>query len=111
MTRRELQRVDDILEAILAIREHVGRGELSDGLIFDAVCMRLVQIGEATKSLPASLLDEEPGVPWGEIAKMRDRLAHRYFDTLFSIVAATVTEDLAVLEVAARRLREVVEGS
>ncbi len=31
---------------------------------------------------------------------MRDRLAHRYFDTSHAIVAATVTNDLPLLEAA-----------
>jgi uncharacterized protein with HEPN domain len=35
---------------------------------------------------------------------MRDRLAHHYFDTEHSIVAATVTSDLDRLEGAVARL-------
>jgi len=35
---------------------------------------------------------------------MRDRLAHRYFDTSHVILAATVSEDLPELDTAARRL-------
>jgi uncharacterized protein with HEPN domain len=42
---------------------------------------------------------------------MRDRLAHRYFDTSHSIVAATVEGELPELESAVRRLSErIVEG-
>jgi uncharacterized protein with HEPN domain len=37
---------------------------------------------------------------------MRDRLAHRYFDTSHAIVAATVTNDLPLLEAAVGRLAE-----
>lgn len=37
---------------------------------------------------------------------MRDRLAHRYFDTSHSIVAATVANDLPLLEAAVSRLVE-----
>ncbi len=40
---------------------------------------------------------------------MRDRLAHRYFDTSHAIVAATVREDLPELDAAARRLRQTVD--
>jgi uncharacterized protein with HEPN domain len=35
---------------------------------------------------------------------MRDRLAHRYFDTSHAILAATVSDDLPELETAVRRL-------
>jgi uncharacterized protein with HEPN domain len=41
---------------------------------------------------------------WTDVAKMRDRLAHRYFDTSHAIVRATVDHDLPLLEAAVRRL-------
>jgi hypothetical protein len=43
---RERQRLADIEAAIDAIRSHLRRGDLSDGLVFDAVRIRLVEIGE-----------------------------------------------------------------
>ncbi len=85
MTYRDEQRLHDILHDILAaidaIGAHTARGDLSDGLIFDAVRIRLLEIGEAVKALPMALLDSEPSIPWSQIAGMRDHLAHRYFDT------------------------------
>lgn len=64
MTRRDAERLDDILDAIRAIRSHLGRGDLSDGLVYDAVRVRLIEIGEAVKSLPAEIVATEPGLPW-----------------------------------------------
>jgi uncharacterized protein with HEPN domain len=81
VTYRERDRLADIQAAIGAIRSHLQRGDLSDGLIFDAVRIRLLEIGEAVKALPAELLDTQPAIPWREITRMRDHLAHRYFDT------------------------------
>ena len=49
MSRRDPERLQDILGAIEAIQAHVRRGDLSDGLIFDAVRVRLIEIGEAIK--------------------------------------------------------------
>jgi len=77
---------------------------LYDGLVFDAVRVRLIEIGEAVKALSADLLASEPSLPWAQIAGMRDRLAHRYFDTSHVILAATVSEDLRELDTAVRRL-------
>jgi uncharacterized protein with HEPN domain len=94
--------------ALDAIDAHVARGELPDGLIFDAVRVRLIEIGEAVKALPNDLLATEPETPWPEIARMRDHLAHRYFDTTHAIVASTVTSDLPQLRAAIRRLLDVV---
>ena len=98
MSYRERQRLADIQAAIDAIRSHLRRGDLSDGLVFDAVRIRLVEIGEAVKPLPEDLLATQPSIPWRQIARMRDHLAHRYFDTAHAILQATVEEDLPDLE-------------
>jgi uncharacterized protein with HEPN domain len=110
VTYRERQRLDDIQAAIDAIRSHLERGELSDGLVFDAVRIRLLEIGEAVKALPAELLDSQPGIPWRQVARMRDHLAHRYFDTAHAILQATVDEDLPELERAVQALAQAVPG-
>ncbi len=89
-----------------AIQGHLSRGDLSDGRIFDAVRVRLIEVGEAVKALPAEQLAREPDLPWSAIARMRDRLAHHYFDTEHSHVAETVKHDLGPLEAAVRRLAE-----
>ena len=60
MSRRDKERLEDIVAAISAIRSHVARGDLSDGMVFDAVRVRLIEIGEAIKALPAQLLETEP---------------------------------------------------
>jgi uncharacterized protein with HEPN domain len=92
------------VSVIDAIHAHLERGDLHDGLVFDAVRVRLIEIGEAVKALPAQLLASEPALPWAQIAGMRDRLAHRYFDTSHAILAGTVSEDLPELDTAVRRL-------
>ena len=51
MSYQERQRLADIQAAIDAIRSHLQRGDLSDGLIFDALRIRLLEIGEAAKAL------------------------------------------------------------
>ena len=104
MSRRDDERLDDVLAALAAIRDHLGRGDLSDGLVYDAVRVRLIEIGEAVKGLSAEVLATEPDLPWSEIARMRDHLAHRYFDTTHAIVASTVSQDLPQLRAAVTRL-------
>jgi uncharacterized protein with HEPN domain len=101
---RERQRLADIQTAIDAIRSHLRRGDLSDGLVSDAVRIRLLEIGEAVKALPTDLLSSQPGIPWSQIARMRDHLAHRYFDTDHAILQATVDNDLPELENAVKAL-------
>ena len=101
MIYRERQRLADIQAAVDAIRSHLQRGDLSDGLVFDAVRIRLLEIGEAVKALPAEMLSSQPAIPWSQIARMRDHLAHRYFDTDHAVLRATVDNDLPNLNVPA----------
>lgn len=105
MTRRAAERLQDVLDAIAAIHRHLGRGDLSDGLVFDAVRVRRIEIGEAVKAIPDEVLANEPQLPWSAIARMRDRLAHHYFDTEHGHVAATVAHDLGPLSDAVKRLQ------
>ena len=100
-----MQRLDDITAAIDAIRNHLTRGALTDGLVFDAVRVRLIEVGEAVKALPREFLVNEATIPWDQISGMRDRLAHRYFDTSHAILQATVERDIPELELAVDRLR------
>jgi uncharacterized protein with HEPN domain len=106
LSRHDDARLRDIIEADGAIRAHLTRGDLHDGLIFDAVRVRLIEIGEAIKGIDPDLLAGVPSVPWREIARMRDHLAHRYFDTDHAIVQDVVDHDLDRLVDAVRLLRE-----
>ena len=106
MIPRDLRLLHDILAAIAAIDTHLARGPLSDGLVFDAVRMRLIEIGEASKGLSLEAQEREPSIPWQDIERMRDHLAHRSFDTLRAIVQGTVDNDLKDLRHAVDRLLE-----
>jgi len=110
--RRDRERLEDVVAAAAAIEAHLRRGGLDDGLVFDAVRIRLIEIGEAVKDIDPEVLAKEPGVPWPDVAGMRDHLTHRYFDTAHSIVAATVSHDLPPLVAAVERLLvELIEPS
>ncbi len=104
MSRQDETRLGDIAESMAAIRDHLTRGDLHDGLVYDAVRVRLIEIGEAVKGIDPSLLDGAPGVPWKEIARMRDHLAHRYFDTDHAVVQDVVENDLGALAEAVQSL-------
>lgn len=104
MSRRNHQRLEDILASARAIRDHLERGPLDDGLVFDAVRIRLIEIGEAVRAIDPELLAREPSIPWSDVAGMRNHLAHRYFDTAHAIVQATIDSDLPPLIAAIERL-------
>jgi uncharacterized protein with HEPN domain len=73
-------------------------------MVFDAIRMRLLEIGEAATGIPAEMRDTEPDVPWGEILGMRNWMAHRWRDTAHTYVWATVDDDLAPLAAALNRM-------
>lgn len=64
-----------------------------------------MEIGEAVEALDPDLLEQHSGVPWKAIARMRDHLAHRYFDTDHAIVRDVVDNELAPLLAAVRSIQ------
>lgn len=104
MSRHDASRLADIVEAIEAITDHLTRGDLGDGLVYDAVRVRLIEIGEAVKALSSEVVEAEPAIPWKAIARMRDQLAHRYFDTDHAIVRDVVDNELDPLLGSPRRM-------
>lgn len=62
-----------------------------------AVTKSLEIVGEAAKHVPESMRERYPGVPWRDIAGMRDSLAHGYFSVDLARVRDTVRKDLPSL--------------
>jgi uncharacterized protein with HEPN domain len=48
---------------LAALDAHTTRGSLDDGLVFDAVRARLIEIGEAVKGLSDDVRAAAPGIP------------------------------------------------
>ena len=109
MSRNDQGRLRDIKDAIVAIREHLTRGgEERAGedaaLLHDALLFQFVVIGEAVKHLAPETRDLEPGIPWADVAGLRDLIAHEYFRIEIDRVLAIVERDLPPLEQAIDRL-------
>jgi uncharacterized protein with HEPN domain len=104
MSRPVRERLADIQAASKAIASYLDREGSDDDIVFDPIRVRLIEIGEAVKDIDPKLLESEPAIPWAEISRMRDQLAHRYFDTARSIVRATAANDVPALAAAVKRL-------
>ena len=86
-----------------AIATYAARGRDAfdaDPALRDAILYQLVVLGEAAKgALAASpqLSAAFPAVDWRPVARMRDRVAHRYWATDREVVWATARDAVPVL--------------
>lgn len=71
---------------------------LTDEYYAHAVIRALEVIGEAVKSISPSLKEQHPDIAWREIAGMRDKVIHRYFEINWQIVWNVIAEELPKLE-------------
>jgi uncharacterized protein with HEPN domain len=109
MTRHERDRLQDIKDAIVAIREHLAADNQDAAhhdaaLLHDALLFQFVVIGEAVKHLAPDTRDAAPEIPWANIAGLRDLIAHEYFRIDIERILEIVNHDLPPLEQAIDRL-------
>lgn len=96
-----------MLEAIERIERYAVRGREafdSDELIASWIVRHIELIGEAARALPGDVRNCAPGVPWREIAGMRNVLVHDCFDIDADIVWRVVERDLPVVKPKLERL-------
>ena len=108
--KRQIQELMDmVLDAISVIQErtrHIQKGDdflLSPDNMFilDGVCMKLIFIGESIKNIDKTtqgkLLCKYPIIPWKEVMRQRDLIAHHYFRIDADSIYSTIKDDLPLL--------------
>ncbi|WOD38190.1 DUF86 domain-containing protein [Nodosilinea sp. E11] len=99
--RSDREKLEDILEAIERIERYAVQGvqafEQSE-LIQVWFIQNLQVIGEASRSLSASIREQHPEVPWSQIIGMRNVLAHNYFEVDVDIVWTVIDQELPALK-------------
>jgi len=104
VTKRQVEDyLQDILDAVAAIEQ------FTTGIEFEAFAQNLEKvfaisraieiIGEAVKRIPDSVRSQYSDIPWRDVAGMRDKLIHDYFNTDIEIIWKAVQEDIPLLEV------------
>jgi len=92
----------DILDAIEKIELFIEGMDFEkfsrDAKTIFAVVRALEIIGEASKKIPEMPKKQNPGLPWREMAGIRDKLIHEYFGTNIQVVWNTVNEDVPKLK-------------
>ncbi len=78
---------------------------------FDGILHNFHIIGEAVKKLPNNLREKHADIPWGEIAGMRDLIAHAYFALDLEILWQGIRADVPVLLKRVQEMIAMVEES
>lgn len=93
-----LQDIVEASERIASYVKGVTHSEFeTDQMRIDAVIRNLQIIGEAVKKLPDSIRDEYPNIAWQEIAGLRNRVTHVYFNVDINIIWDVVQSELPLL--------------
>jgi uncharacterized protein with HEPN domain len=94
-----LKHIRDAIRKIEGYTKGVRRATFEKNtLIQDAVIRQIEIIGEATKRLSNPVKEQNPQIPWQDIAGMRDKLIHDYFGVDVEKVWLTVQLDIPALK-------------
>jgi uncharacterized protein with HEPN domain len=102
MKKEFLDYLEDMIGAMESVTKFVENIDYSDFIEDDkttsAVIRKLEIIGEAAKKIPAKIKKEYSGIPWKDMAGMRDKLIHEYFGVDLKRVWRTIKEDVPSLK-------------
>ena len=105
--------LNDIIEAMSAIEQFVEGIDFedfkNDDMRSSAVIRKFELIGEAAKSVPESIKQEYPDIPWKDMAGMRDRLIHFYFGIKYELVWNTIRDVIPQVKASITKISEELE--
>jgi len=82
--------------------------------LLDAVCMRLIAMGEEVKKLDKNsdkkLLEKYPSVPWKRVMGLRDIIAHQYFEVDATQIFNILQNDISFLLSVVQQMKDDVEN-
>ncbi len=81
----------------------------ADKKTLNAVLRSVEVIGEAAKNIPDEIRSRYPGIPWKEMAGMRDKLIHDYMGVDIETVWLVVRDRIPALKPLIERVLQEVE--
>src|SRR5437879_1032238 len=94
-------RLEDILDAIARILDYTQSHDYesfsADGQLVDSVQYNIIVLGEAARHVPPEVEARFPQVPWSQMRRIRNVVAHGYFAVNRRILWDTVQNDLPPL--------------
>ncbi|MDR3261431.1 MAG: DUF86 domain-containing protein [Tannerella sp.] len=119
LTLETLQHIEETLCMLIEGTATIGQvDELlasPDGILrLNGICMILCVVGEEIKNLDKhtdkKLLPDYPSIPWKDVMKMRDVIAHHYFEVDAEKVFDTLRNDVPPLLTVLRQMRKDLDG-
>lgn len=96
--RIRIQHMLDAADRIIAFTEGISREQFIEDEKLNLAVVRLLEIlGEAATNVSDPLLEAHNQIPWREIAGVRNRLIHGYFDVDLNIVWEIIQQDIGPL--------------
>lgn len=96
--RTRIQHMLDAAERIVAFTDGLSKEQfLEDEKLHLAVTRLFEILGEAANNISDDLQEKYNDVPWREIAGVRNRLIHGYFDVDLNIVWQIIKQDIPPL--------------
>jgi uncharacterized protein with HEPN domain len=93
--------LDDIKEACALIQSRVKNKQLPDFIsnseLQDSIVLRLIVIGEASKSLTDTARKRYPSIQWKDIIRLRDLAVHHYWKVDALKIWEIIQEDIPQL--------------
>lgn len=98
-----LRNIEDALKLILERASVVRKVDdflcSPDGMLrLDAICMNLIALGETVKGFDKTtkggFLQNYPDIYWNGVMRMRDKIAHHYFEIDAEVVFNTLVNDI-----------------
>jgi uncharacterized protein with HEPN domain len=93
--------LDDIKEACALILSRVKNKQLPDFIsnseLQDSIVLRLIVIGEASKSLTDTARKRYPSIQWKDISRLRDLAVHHYWKVDALKIWEIIQEDIPQL--------------
>jgi uncharacterized protein with HEPN domain len=97
--------LDDIKEACALILSRVKNKQLPDFIsnseLQDSIVLRLIVIGEASKSLTDTARKRYPSIQWKDIIRLRDLAVHHYWKVdalkIWEIIQQDIPQLLEIL--------------
>jgi uncharacterized protein with HEPN domain len=101
MSTRDLYRLQHMLDAAREIAGFVegrDRADIFNDRMLALSLVALYQIlGEASKNVSSDLRAAHPEIEWTSVARMRDRIAHGYFDIDYDVIWDTARNKIPAL--------------